>query len=102
MIQKKLAFISPYPSEKTGIADYNSLLLPELACFYKITLISSQKLITDDWLNSNFEIKDLSWFIKNTNIFDVILYQFGNSSHHYYMLDLFDTFPGVVVLHDFF
>lgn len=100
--KKKLAFISPYPSEKTGIADYSSLLLPELACFYKITLISSQKLITDDWLNSNFEIKDVSWFIKNANIFDVILYQFGNSSHHYYMIDLFDTFPGVVVLHDFF
>lgn len=100
--KKKLAFISPYPTEKTGIADYSAVLLPELACFYKITLISFQKKINDDWLNSNFEINDVLWFRKNAEKFDIILYQFGNSSHHHYMLDLFETFPGVVILHDFF
>jgi|GEM_PF-1495316 FkbM family methyltransferase len=100
--KKKLAYLSPYPSEKTGIADYSNTLLPELACFFKITLISFQKEINDDWLNSNFEINTVDWFKKNVKEFDVILYQFGNSSHHHYMIDLLETYPGIVILHDFF
>ena len=38
----RLAFISPLPPEKTGIADYSAELLPELARYYDIELVTDQ------------------------------------------------------------
>ncbi|MFZ0219854.1 MAG: glycosyltransferase [Candidatus Aquirickettsiella sp.] len=100
--RKKMAFVSPLPSARTGIADYSAQLLPDLAIFYDITLITTQKSIDDNWLNANFSIQDDKWFIKHANSFDVIIYQFGNSHYHYFMLQLLNLYPGIVVLHDFF
>lgn len=98
----KMAFISPIPPDKTGVAIYSLQLLPELALFFDIVIIV-EKVITDSkWLISNFPIHDADWFALNTSQFDIILYQFGNSSFHYYMFNLLDTIPGIVVLHDFF
>jgi hypothetical protein len=34
------------------------------------------------------------------HLYDAILYEFGNSEFHRYMLPLLDRFPGVVGLHD--
>ncbi|MDQ8039574.1 MAG: glycosyltransferase, partial [Rickettsiella sp.] len=100
--KKKLAYISPLPGEKTGISDYSALVVPELACFYEIILITNQTIIENDWLKANFSIRNVDWFTKHANLFDVVLYQFGNSNFHYYMLDLLNAYPGIVVLHDFF
>ncbi len=100
--KKKLAYISPLPPKKTGIADYSARLLPELTCFYDITVISDQTETNDDWLSSIFFIKDINWFKEHASSFDIILYQIGNSPFHYYMFKLINNYPGVVVLHDFF
>ena len=100
--KKKMAFVSPLPKEKTGIADYSAQLLPDLAVFYEITLITNQESIDDHWLNANFSIKNNKWFIKHANSFEIIVYQFGNSHYHYFMLELLNLYPGVIVLHDFF
>ncbi|MES2142200.1 MAG: FkbM family methyltransferase [Pseudomonadota bacterium] len=100
--KKKLAYISPLPAEKTGISDYSAQVIPELACFYEIILITNQTTIEDDWLKANFPIKNVTWFINHADLFDIVLYQFGNSYFHHYMLDLLNVYPGIVVLHDFF
>ena len=39
----RLAFVSPLPPERTGIADYSAELLPALARHYEIVLIVDQK-----------------------------------------------------------
>lgn len=101
-VKKKMAFVSPLPPLQTGIADYSAQLLPNLAIFYEITLITNQKKIDDFWLNANFTIQSDEWFVKNSNKFEVIVYQFGNSHYHFFMLQLLYLFPGIVVLHDFF
>src|SRR5436190_6873550 len=101
-IRKKMAYISPLPAEKSGIADYSGRLIPELACFYDIILISDQLSVDDAWLNANFQMHSINWFIQHAKTFDIILYQFGNSSLHHYMFDLLNIYPGIVVLHDFF
>lgn len=101
-IKKKMAFVSPLPSLQTGIADYSAQLIPNLSLFYEITLITNQKKIDDYWLNANFTIQNDEWFVKNANKFEVIIYQFGNSHYHFFMLQLLYLFPGIVVLHDFF
>ncbi|WP_218814775.1 glycosyltransferase [Rickettsiella endosymbiont of Dermanyssus gallinae] len=99
---KKMAFVSPLPPQKTGIANYSLQLLPELARFYEIVIILEKTQIDNKWLKSNFTIQDTHWFTQHAPTFDVILYQFGNSPAHHYMFKLLADYPGIVVLHDFF
>jgi len=98
----RLAFISPLPPEKTGIADYAAELLPELARHYDITAIVQQPEVEDAWVRANVPIRDVSWFREHADQFDRVVYQFGNSQKHTHMFSLLTEFPGMVTLHDFF
>jgi len=100
--RNKLAFVSPLPPEKSGIADYSAELLPELSKYYDITVIIKQSQITDSWINNNCLVKESGWFEKNHHQFDRILYHIGNSHFHEHMPALIENAPGTVVLHDFF
>lgn len=97
-----LAYISPLPPEQTGIADYSAELLPELARYYDIHLISDQSKLTDPWLLANFPLHSVEWFHQHADSFERILYHVGNSAYHSHMFDLLRAHPGVVVLHDFY
>jgi glycosyltransferase involved in cell wall biosynthesis len=98
----RLAFISPFPPEKTGIADYSAELIPELARYYDIELITDQNILSDPWLVANFPVRTTRWFEENSDCFDRLLYHVGNSPFHCHMYGLLKKYPGVVVLHDFF
>jgi FkbM family methyltransferase len=98
----RLAFVSPLPPEKSGIADYSAELLPELAHHYAIDVIVAQKEVSDPWINANCKIRDLAWFERHAHGYDRIVYQFGNSLFHDHMFRLLDRYPGIVVLHDFY
>jgi len=98
----KLAFVSPLPPEKTGIANYSAELIPELIKFYDIEVVVDQKQIDDEWIKNNCHVRDYKWLKNNANKFQRVLYHFGNSPFHTYMLDLLEEVPGVVVLHDFY
>lgn len=101
-MRPRLAFVSPLPPVRSGIADYSAELIPELARFYEMELISDQTIVDDPWIKANFPIRDITWFRHNAHRFDRIVYQFGNSPHHKHMFDLLQQYPGVVTLHDFF
>ncbi|WP_028213178.1 glycosyltransferase [Paraburkholderia mimosarum] len=97
----KLAYVSPLPPARTGIADYSAELLPELAHFYDIDVVVDQ----DNPENPEFNgvtVRSPQWFVENVDRYDRVVYHFGNSSFHRYMFPLLDVVPGVVVLHDFF
>lgn len=98
----RLAYFSPLPPEASGISDYSAELLPELARHYSIDVIVDQKEVGDPAVRANHPIRSLAWFKQNAHLFDRILYHFGNSHFHSHMFDLIRTYPGVVVLHDFF
>jgi len=98
----KLAYVSPLPPERSGIADYSAELLPELACFYDIDVIVDQAEIALPWVIANCGVRTVDWFVKNSHQYDRILYHFGNSSYHQHMFRLLAHKPGVVVLHDFY
>lgn len=98
----KLAYVSPLPPEKSGIADYSAELLPALANFYEIAVIVCQKTITDEWINDNCSIRSIKWFTENADTYDRVIYQFGNSEFHEHMFELINIIPGVIVLHDFY
>jgi glycosyltransferase involved in cell wall biosynthesis len=98
----KLAYVSPLPPERSGIADYSAELLPELARHYDIEMIVAQQVVSDPWVKACCPIRTIEWFQLNADRFDRVLYHFGNSSFHQHMFYLLERFPGVVVLHDFF
>lgn len=98
----RLAYVSPMPPSKTGIADYSAELLPELTRHYDIEVIVDQPEVSDPWVCSNLAIHDYDWFDKNAKHFDRIVYNFGNSHFHERMFGLLERHPGTVVLHDFY
>jgi glycosyltransferase involved in cell wall biosynthesis len=98
----RLAFVSPLPSDRSGIANYASELLRELGCYYEIECIIHESVVTDPWILANFPLRDVTYFRDNADQYDYILYQIGNSEFHAHMLDLLIEIPGVVILHDFF
>lgn len=98
----RLAYISPLPPERSGIADYSAELLPELARYYEIDVVLLHPVVSDRWIGANFAQRSLEWFEDNSARFDRILYHFGNSAFHAHMFGLLARHPGVVVLHDFF
>lgn len=98
----RLAYVSPLPPERTGIADYSSGLLPALARHYEIDVVVAQPVVDDEWVRGNCPIRTPQWLIDNADRYDRVLYHFGNSPFHRHMFDLIDRVPGAVVLHDFF
>lgn len=98
----KLAYISPLPPERSGIADYSAELLPELSSHYEIDVIVAQEHISDAWISKNCQARSVEWFVDHSDDYDRVLYHFGNSPYHQHMFNLLKTVPGVVVLHDFY
>lgn len=98
----KLAFVSPLPPERSGIADYSAELLPELARFYEIDVITDLPEISDATVLASCTRRTVDWFIRNHQRYERVLYQVGNSHFHLHMFDLLRVVPGAIVLHDFF
>ena len=98
----KLAYVSPLPPERSGIADYSAEILPELARFYDIDVISNQTTVSDPWVAANCNLYDANWLLNHADEYDRILYHFGNSPFHQHMFELLKKVPGPVVLHDFY
>ena len=100
--KRRLAFVSPLPPERTGIADYAAQCLPALRHYFDITLIVQQSAVTLPDSLADLARHDAAWLAEHAASFDQILYQFGNSPFHSHMFGLLERFPGVVVLHDFY
>jgi glycosyltransferase involved in cell wall biosynthesis len=100
----KLAFISPLPPEQTGIANYNSKLLPLLTPLYEVTAVVQQAQICNSISSSTgiSEILSADNFRQVAHRFDRLVYHIGNSLFHAWQFDLLKQHPGLVVLHDYF
>ncbi|NMM36126.1 MAG: glycosyltransferase [Glaciimonas sp.] len=101
----RLAFVSPLPPERSGIADYSAELLPALAAHYDIELIVHDAqigLLEQPWLQANYPVRSVSWFEAHAGRYARVLYQVGNSYFHLHMFGLLQRIPGTVVLHDFY
>jgi glycosyltransferase involved in cell wall biosynthesis len=98
----RLAFVSPLPPERTGIADYAAQLLPALSAHFEIELVLQQPQLELPPSLDALPRRDVAWFDAHAGEFDQILYQFGNSPFHSHMFALLRRHPGVVVLHDFY
>lgn len=98
----KLAFVSPLPPERTGIADFCAELLPALSQYYEIELIVDQEHVSPETAQYFPSPKDGNWLRQNAHKIDRVIYHFGNSPFHSHMFDLLKAVPGVVAIHDVF
>jgi glycosyltransferase involved in cell wall biosynthesis len=78
----KVAFFSPLPPARSGIADYSAALLDELQKLVDVRVFASKP--------PSFNPAD----------FDVVLYQVGNNVHHDFCYEMALHHPGVVVVHE--
>jgi glycosyltransferase involved in cell wall biosynthesis len=84
----RIAWFSPFPPVKTGIAGRSGELVEVLrARGYTIDTYSEAR------------AHDFPWR-RRLEPYDLIVYQFGNSSHHDYEWPYALRYPGLVVLHD--
>ncbi|MFM5482314.1 glycosyltransferase [Aeromonas veronii] len=102
-VRPKLAYVSPLPPARSGIADYSAELLPALAIHYDIEVIVDQtEAVAEPWVLRHCPIRPVQCLLDNAGDYNRVLYHFGNSHFHQHMFDLIERVPGVVVLHDFF
>jgi glycosyltransferase involved in cell wall biosynthesis len=79
----KVAYYSPLPPSRSGIADYSALLLPELSKHVEVVVARPGR-------------------FRREPAADIALYHVGNDAEaHGWIVDALRRRPGVVVLHDF-
>lgn len=100
--RRRLAFFSPLPPAKSGIASYSAELLRMLGVYFEIDLFTDQTGIDDDWIVTNFDTLPRAAYVELRHKYDATLYQMGNSAFHQTEYDLIRKNGGIVVLHDFY
>ena len=98
----RLAFVTPMPPLRSGIADYSVELLPELAFYYDVDVIVTRDNRVSVAPQNAWTVFDVEAFEARAHTYDRIVYQIGNSEFHHHMFLLLEKYPGVVVLHDFY
>jgi glycosyltransferase involved in cell wall biosynthesis len=101
MSDLRLAYFSPLPSARSGIADFSREILPFLSEKADITLFAADPAEVDHVLSSRFPTLPITAYPDLRFHFDFPIYHMGNSLHHEAHYVTSRRFPGVLVLHDF-
>lgn len=83
----RVAWFSPFPPVRSGIAAYSAELLPRLG----------HRFVIDSYPEATAH--DFVWRARR-NPYDLVVYQLGNATCHDYMWAYLAHYPGLVVLHD--
>jgi glycosyltransferase involved in cell wall biosynthesis/SAM-dependent methyltransferase len=78
----RVAFFSPLPPARSGIADYSEALIESLKPLVELEVFSGPKQVFDPAR------------------FDIALYHVGNNGHHGFVYETALRHPGVVVMHE--
>lgn len=98
-IKPTLAYLSPLPPDRSGIAVFSRNLLGPLSAYFDITLVHPDPHAVAE-TGLDFPIVTPRFLLENRARFDLVFYQMGNSEYHSFMLDIMPVIPGVVQLHD--
>jgi glycosyltransferase involved in cell wall biosynthesis len=100
--RERLALVTPWPPQRSGIADYSRRLAGALGRRLDVDVVVDGAVADFDAppagvrLLSAQAYRAASWLRRH----DHVLYCMGNSSHHEHVYELLREFPGPVVLHD--
>lgn len=96
----KIAYVSPMPPQRTGIADYSAALLPYLVSQFEEVGLFTPEAAQRGATSGAFLLEELP---TRWRTYDFCLYHLGNvTDYHGEIYRLALQYPGVVVLHDFF
>lgn len=100
-----IAFATPWPPEKSGIANYSLQLLQHLSTYCQITVFSNkaERTHSPTGLSASIQLQPLTQLENKLDQFDFVVYQLGNDAkHHLEIYKLAWRYPGIIVLHDFY
>jgi glycosyltransferase involved in cell wall biosynthesis len=97
----RLAWFTPFPPERSGIAAYSAELLPVLAAEHEIEVFVGTPCRRPHAAGAVTvrSAHDFPWQHRGRP-YDLIVYQLGNARCHDYMWAYFPRYPGLIVLHD--
>lgn len=93
-----LAWVSPMPPDRTGIAEYANSLVPGLIDHYDITVITDSNYTAK--MHGVKATRNSMWFRRNGWRFEQICYHIGNSPYHLEIVESLKVWPGAVVMHE--
>ena len=93
-----IAFFTPLPPIESGISDYSVDIINELCKYFNVDVFIDDGYKATCNFGNNVRTYNYSKFI-NEKYIDII-YQYGNSEYHYYMIDFIKKYSGILVLHD--
>ena len=98
----RLAYFTPLPQSKSGIADYNAELLPLLADAADITVFVEKHEEVKANQSQPFKAVHHEKFgaLHAERPYDLIVYHQGNNPYHEYIYEHALTVPGLLVLHE--
>lgn len=100
----RIAYFSPLPPQRSGIADYSAELLPYLARQAEIELFIDSGYQPIPEIAQAFPVHNYRKFprLAQKQDYDVCLYQMGNhAGFHEYIYRMLLEHPGIVVLHEY-
>ena len=92
----RLAVLSPFPPQKSGIADYTAATFRQVAKHVDVDVYSSARSASTDAR----PVRPISAAPYLDDRYDVVVSVVGNSRFHYPMLDLLSSYGGACIAHD--
>ena len=97
----KIAWLSPLPPQRSGIANYSQWLIKALKPHFNIDLYYDNEAPAAE-IQDAFAVYPVSVFPERHENYDEVVYHLGNNSgFHKHIYELAWNFPGLVVLHDY-
>jgi glycosyltransferase involved in cell wall biosynthesis len=98
----RIAYFSPLYPKQSGISEYSTELLKELAKQARVDVfVDKPKAISKFREYKDLELRKASEFEELWRDYSLALYQMGNSTYHSFLLEILTNRPGLVVFHDF-
>ena len=100
----RVAYFSPLPPMRSGIADYSAELLPALAAHLDLELFVEDGFKVDPALAARFPVRGYRAFpaLQEEGRYDAVVYQIGNNvDYHAGIYEMLLRYPGITVLHEY-
>jgi glycosyltransferase involved in cell wall biosynthesis len=98
----RIAWLSPFPPQRSGIANYSHWLIKGLKPHLDIDLYYDNTTPTSE-IAAEFDVYPISVFPERRSNYDEVVYHLGNNCEfHKHIYQLAWEFPATIVLHDYY
>lgn len=98
----RLAFVLPLSAKTSEVVQHSVHLLPALAAFYDIEIVTEQAEISNIWLRSNFPLRTRQWMREHPRHYQRRVYVPDSDQYDNDLLELMQEQSGTLILHRFY